>query len=111
MTTLAGRIVDEQTNEVMAQMDLENLVSQMAAIVDSNIEPATYRGGSIVYQPSIENPDDWEVVVVTRLVISRQERFDLSLRIGEALNRTITAGPSDASWNRVAFGLNPVMPR
>ena len=82
------------------------LVDQMAAIVDSQLPANTYLGGEIVFQESIEDPDDWEIVVVTRVECSREQRFDLSLRIGETLNQVIETAFPDPNWTGVAFRLD-----
>jgi len=86
-------------------MGMTSLVHEMASLVDSCIESRTSQGGSIAYQESIENPDDWEILVVTRLKISPEECFKLSLRIGEDLARLISQDPSDPNWLRVSYRL------
>lgn len=102
---IGGRTVEGRAQEVVVRKGLEGLVRQMAELVDSSLEPKTYRGGSIVYQESLENPDDWEIAVVTRLAVSGEKRFDISLRIGETLSRLIASEPYDHDWMHVTFSL------
>ena len=89
----------------MSRMGMTILVRQVASLVDGFIEAETFKGGLIVYDESIENPDDWEILVVTKLNISSEECFDLSLRMGEALVKLISHDPSNANWLRVSYRL------
>jgi len=102
---IAGRIVENRAQTIIGRAGLGSLVREMAELVDSNFEPITFRGGTVVYQASIENPDDWEIVVVSRLNISKEKRFDISLQVGEALSHLITSRPYDPNWMHVTFSL------
>ena len=62
--------------------------------------------GSIIYQGSQEDPEDWEIVVVSRLNTSSSQRFDLSLRIGEALSKLISTGTFDSNWKYVTYRID-----
>ena len=97
-----GRPVEERAQGVITQKGLSKLVHRTSEVVDSEIPPSSYRGGQITYRESIENTDDWEIVVTTKVDVTREERFDLSLRVGESLSRVVAAEP-DPNWINITF--------
>lgn len=105
LVTIGNRPVAERTRELIVQGHMERLVEKMAELVDALVAPQTRCGGSIDYVRSFENSLDWEIVVVTKLAVSSAERFDLSTRIGNALNELLTTECSDPNWMRVTFRL------
>lgn len=102
---IAGRPVHERTQRIITERGLTRLVSRMAEIVDSKIPAGTYRAGRIVYQEAIEDPADWEILILSVVDLSKEERFDVSLDVGEMLGRVIEGDP-DSGWIHVSYGFD-----
>lgn len=97
------RPTNDEARIAISKSNLHELVTEMAEIVDER--SANYRriSGAIRFEKSKEDPDDWEVVVETKLEIGRPGRFALSLEIGEELKRVLGRSSRLSDWTRVSY--------
>ncbi len=104
-STAIRRPVTPKAREVIAQWKLQPLVDALEELVDRHVPPDRVRGGSVEYFQSMESPNDWDVAVTTKVDLPSDELFDLSLRIGEALNEVIDSLPGD-NWLHMTYHLD-----
>lgn len=99
------RPADDQARLAISKSNLQELVTEMAEIVDR--ESGNFRriSGAVRYEESKEDPDDWEIVVETKLEISHRDEFALSLQIGEDLNKVLAGSNRKSDWMRISYSL------
>lgn len=101
------RVVSADAQRAMSRTRLQRPVRELEALVDRQVPVDRVLGGSVEYVQSKEDRSDWAVVVATRLDLAQKDTFDLSLRIGEALNALADDSP-EGDWLHVSYRLDNV---
>lgn len=103
---IVHRIMENHAQEMIDKYNLGSIVQQLINIVDSHLEPKNCLSGRIVYQESRPHPEDWEVIIVTKLKVSGKECFDSGMEISKAINQLIISEPYNYSkWAHVNYSL------